>query len=47
MDIRGALIRGIIIDDHRNIVDMSVNTVSAQNADALGEREHANIDGGE
>ncbi len=31
------------MDDHRNIVDMGMNAVSAQTADVLGEREHANM----
>ncbi len=43
MDIRGALPCGIMMDDHRNIVNMGVNAMSAQTADVLGEREHANM----
>ncbi len=36
-----------MIDNHRNIVGMGVNTVSTQTADVLGEREHRNVDEGE
>ncbi len=37
LNIRRTLSRGIVIDDHRNIVDMGVNTVSTRAADVLTE----------
>ncbi len=43
LHIRGALIRGIRMDDRRNVVGMRMNVVATQTADALGEREHGNI----
>ncbi len=47
LGIRGTLIRGVMIDDDRNIVGMGVNTVSTMTADVLRYREHGNIGGGE
>ncbi len=47
LGICSTLIRGIMIDNRRNIVGMGVNTVSTQTADVLGEREHRNVDEGE
>ncbi len=44
LGIRGALIRGITIDDRRNIVGVGVNTVSTMTADVLGDREHKEMD---
>ncbi len=31
------------MNDRRNVVDMRVNSVSAQTADVLGDREHENM----
>ncbi len=41
-----ALVRGIMIDDCRDVVDMRVNTVSTMTADVLGDSEHEKMDEG-
>ncbi len=40
LDICSTLSRGMIIDNHRHIVDMHVYVVSTSIADVLGEREY-------
>ncbi len=47
MDIRSIIGREAVMHDHRNIVDMRVNTVSTQTTDVLGRREHGYIREGE
>ncbi len=44
LDVRGTLSWGIVIDYHRNVVSMRVNTVPAVNADVLREREHGSTE---
>ncbi len=39
----GASSRGVMTDDHRDIVNMGVDTVYTVSTDVLGEHEHRNF----